>query len=362
MMAVSDSEGQQDSTRSRNENPEVGDRPPVIFLMGPTASGKTDLAIRLRKYLPVDLISVDSSQVYRGMDIGAAKPSAEELAQAPHRLLDIRDPAEPYSVSEFLSDVMPHIEAITGAGRIPLLVGGTMLYFKALLEGLADLPAGDARVRARIEALAEKHGWAYVHGCLQAVDPLSAEKIHPNHSQRIARALEIYELSGVPMSELIARQARGDCSHPPITRDYRLIQLALLPGDRGQLHRHIEQRFERMLELGFEAEVQRLFQRGDLHPDLPAIRAVGYRQMWAYLSGECSYEQMKATATAATRQLAKRQLTWLRSWPDLFCLGGDGEQEDSVSEQTRAFLQPQLNLTNALKILEKAAIYIDKGE
>lgn len=362
MAGVPDPGGEQAKSRNRGEPAGLAEGPPLIFLMGPTASGKTDLAIRLGKCLPVDVISVDSSQVYRGMDIGTAKPTAEELARAPHRLLGIRDPADPYSVSEFLHDARRHIAEITAAGRIPLLVGGTMLYFKALLEGLADLPAGDAQVRARIEALAEKHGWAHVHQRLQAVDPVSAEKIHPNHSQRIARALEIHQLSGVPMSELIARQARGGCAQPPITQDHRVVQLALMPGDRGQLHRAIEQRFQHMLELGLEAEVRRLYQRDDLHPGLPAIRAVGYRQMWAYLGGECSHEEMQAAATAATRQLAKRQLTWLRRWPELFCLNEEQEQENSVSNEVSAVYTAQRNLTNALKILEKAAIYIDEGE
>lgn len=356
MAPVSEPGSAPENSRSRDERPGEDERPPVIFLMGPTASGKTDLALRLRNYLPVDLISVDSSQVYRGMDIGTAKPTAQELAQAPHHLLDIRDPAEPYSVGEFLADARPVIEASSAAGRIPLLVGGTMLYFKALREGLADLPAADARVRERIEALAHRYGWAYVHARLQVVDPLSAEKIHPNHSRRIARALEIHELRGVPMSELMARQVRGDCSHPPLTRDYRVIQLGLMPGDRSHLHRVIEQRFERMLALGFEAEVKRLYQRGDLHAELPAIRSVGYRQMWAYLSGECGHEQMKATAIAATRQLAKRQFTWLRGWPGLNCLDAEAKA------LTDANGQRQQNLTNALKILEKAAIYFGAGE
>ena len=342
--------------RSRTGGLGESERPPVIFLMGPTASGKTDLAIRLRNDLPVDLISVDSSQVYRGMDIGTAKPTARELAQAPHHLLDIRDPAEPYSVGEFLGDARPLIKTISAAGRIPLLVGGTMLYFKALREGLADLPVGDARVREGIEALAARHGWAHVHRRLQAVDPRSAEKIHPNHSQRIARALEVHELCGVPLSELIDRQARGDCSCPPLARDYRVIQLALMPGDRTHLHQVIEQRFEHMLDSGFEAEVRRLYQRGDLHSDLPAIRCVGYRQMWDYLNGERGHEEMKAAAIAATRQLAKRQCTWLRGWPGLTSLSG-------VSKAlTDADGQRQQNLTNALKILEKAAIYFGTGE
>ena len=289
-------------------------KPLVIFLMGPTASGKTDLAIALRDVLPVELISVDSALVYRHMDIGSAKPSAQEQALAPHRLLDIRDPSEPYSAAEFREDALREIEDIVGQGRIPLLVGGTMLYFKALLEGFADMPAADPMVRQAIEADAERLGWPALHQQLAAVDPEAAASIHPNHSQRLSRALEVYRVTGQTMTALRQRQDRlGQDLHPR----FQVVQIAIAPHQRSVLHERIGRGFELMLQNGLLEEVKRLYQRGDLHPDLPAIRAVGYRQVWQYLAGECSYEEMQAKGVAATRQLAKRQLTWLRGWDQL---------------------------------------------
>jgi tRNA dimethylallyltransferase len=284
-------------------------KPKILFLMGPTASGKTDLAIELCQHLPVELISVDSALVYKGLDIGSAKPSAEELAQAPHRLLDICDPSDPYSAAEFREDALREIQAIHASGRIPLLVGGTMMYFKALLEGLADMPAADAEVRAQIEADAETHGWPYIHEQLRQVDPDMAAEIHPNHSQRLSRALEVYRSSGKTMTQLRAEQSRYHLS-----QDFDVRQVALLPRDRSLLHRRIEQRFDLMLQQGFIEEVQGLMARDDLHVDLPAIRAVGYRQVWEYLDGQCTREDMRDKGVAATRQLAKRQITWLRGW------------------------------------------------
>ncbi|UTA49619.1 tRNA (adenosine(37)-N6)-dimethylallyltransferase MiaA [Simiduia sp. 21SJ11W-1] len=290
-------------------------RPRVIFLMGPTASGKTDLAIALQNHLPVELISVDSALVYRGLDIGSAKPSAEEQALAPHRLIDICDPAEPYNAGQFVQDALAAIDEIHAAGKIPLLVGGTMLYFKALLDGLADMPATPPSVRAEVEREAAEKGWAAMHAELARIDPQTAADLHPNHSQRISRALEVYRSCGKTMSQLRAQQQAN--AGPGFTERFDLTQLAIAPRDRGVLHARIAERFERMLAAGFDAEVRGLMQRADLHPDLPAIRAVGYRQMWAHLAGEYSRAEMLAKGVAASRQLAKRQLTWLRGWPNL---------------------------------------------
>lgn len=287
-------------------------RPMVIFLMGPTASGKTDLAIALRQHLPVELISVDSALVYRGMDIGSAKPTVEEQAAAPHRLLDIRDPSEPYSAADFVADAEREIADIHQQGKIPLLVGGTMLYFKALLEGLAAMPEADAQVRAQIEADAAEHGWPYVHAQLAEVDPEVAAQIHPNHSQRLSRALEVYRVSGKTMTELRRLQAMD--SGEPFNERFNLVQIAISPRERALLHQRIAKRFINMIEAGLVEEVQTLYQRGDLHVDLPAIRAVGYRQVWDYLEGRLSKDEMVERGIIATRQLAKRQFTWLRGW------------------------------------------------
>lgn len=291
------------------------ERPPVIFLMGPTASGKTDLAIQLRQHLPVELISVDSTLVYRDMDIGTAKPSAAELAAAPHRLIDIRDPAEPYSVADFLADAEREIDDIHAQRKIPLLVGGTMLYFRALLDGLAEMPAADPEVRAAIEKDAAQHGWPYIHQQLAEVDPQTAADIHPNHSQRLSRALEVYRVSGKTMSQL--REAQAAQAGPRFAERFSLAQIAIAPRDRRLLHSRIKLRFEKMLEQGLVDEVRRLHDRGDLHKDLPAMRAVGYRQVWDYLEGELTQAEMLERGVIATRQLAKRQFTWLRDWPEL---------------------------------------------
>ncbi|AJR06823.1 tRNA (adenosine(37)-N6)-dimethylallyltransferase MiaA [Photobacterium gaetbulicola] len=283
--------------------------PQAIFLMGPTASGKTDLAIRLRQQLPVELISVDSALIYKDMDIGTAKPDADELAQAPHRLIDIRDPAQSYSAADFRADALKEMADIVAQGRIPLLVGGTMLYYKALLEGLSPLPAADPAVRAQIEQEAADKGWQAMHEELVRIDPVSGARIHPNDPQRLSRALEVFRISGKTLTELTKTQ--GDAL------PYRVHQFAITPTDRAVLHRRIEQRFEKMIEAGFEQEVRALYERGDLHPDLPSIRCVGYRQMWEYLDGQCSLDDAVFRGICATRQLAKRQITWLRSWKDL---------------------------------------------
>jgi len=265
----------------------------------------------LHQRLPVELISVDSALVYRGLDIGAAKPTAADQALAPHRLLDLRDPAEPYSAADFCSDARREMAAITALGRIPLLVGGTMLYFRALLDGLNDLPAAEPAVRQMIATKAQNEGWPAVHAWLTEVDPGSALRIHPNHSQRIGRALEIYLQTGTTMSDLLQHNKQSG-----IGSDYRIALLAIAPRDRAILHARIALRFQQMLDQGVLGEVQALYDRGDLNPALPAVRAVGYRQLWNYCAGLCSLEDATEKAIAATRQLAKRQLTWLRGWQE----------------------------------------------
>lgn len=281
-------------------------QPPVICLMGPTASGKTALAMALHESLPVDIISVDSSQVYRGMDIGTAKPGPEELARAPHRLIDIRDPSEPYSAADFREDALREIEAIHQAGRIPLLVGGTMFYFRALEQGLSDLPPAHPETRARLTREAAQAGWPALHQRLATLDPPSAVRIKPNDAQRIQRALEIQEVTGRPASSF-AVPAGG-----PLPM-YDFIKLVVCPPERRILHRQIAIRFQDMLDRGLVAETEALARRPELTPDLPAMRAVGYRQVLEYLSGAISYQEMTEKGIIATRQLAKRQLTWLRA-------------------------------------------------
>ena len=283
--------------------------PKAIFLMGPTASGKTDLAIRLRQTLPVDVISVDSALIYRGMDIGTAKPTTDELALAPHRLIDIRDPSESYSAADFRTDALKEMAEIVANGRIPLLVGGTMLYFKALLEGLSPLPAADLEVRAQIEEDAQQLGWQALHDQLMAVDPVAAARIHPNDPQRLSRALEVYRISGKSLTELT--QVQGE----PLPYDVQ--QFAIAPQERSVLHQRIEQRFHKMMDQGLVDEVNRLYQRGDLTPDLPSIRCVGYRQVWDFIDGQYDRDEAIFRGVCATRQLAKRQITWLRGWGNL---------------------------------------------
>lgn len=306
------------------------DLPPAIFIMGPTASGKTALSIALRQRLPVELVSVDSALIYRGMDIGTAKPSAEELALAPHRLIDIRDPAQAYSAADFRKDALKEMADITAAGRIPLLVGGTMLYFKALLDGLSPLPSADPQVRQRIEQQAAELGWEALHQQLAEIDPVAAARIHPNDPQRLSRALEVFFISGKTLTELT--KISGE------TLPYRVHQFAIAPVSRELLHQRIELRFHQMLDAGFETEARALFDRGDLHTDMPAIRCVGYRQMWSYLSGEIDYDEMVYRGICATRQLAKRQMTWLRGWESVQWLDSDkpGEALDSVIQVVSA--------------------------
>ncbi|MEI5639505.1 MULTISPECIES: tRNA (adenosine(37)-N6)-dimethylallyltransferase MiaA [unclassified Pseudoalteromonas] len=286
--------------------------------MGPTAAGKTALAIELCQALKTEIISVDSALVYKGMDIGTAKPSLAEQAQAPHHLIDIIDPAQSYSVADFRADAITLIDRFHQQGKVPILVGGTMMYFKGLIEGLSPLPEADAEVRKQLESEALQHGWPALHRQLASIDPEAAAKISENDSQRINRALEVYRISGETMTAL---QQRKQAALP-----YQFHQFAIAPSDRKVLHERIEKRFKIMLDQGFKNEVLALYQRQDLHPDLPSIRCVGYRQMWEYLAGECDYDEMVFKGIAATRQLAKRQLTWLRGWQDVTWLDTDDQE------------------------------------
>ena len=287
---------------------DAGAHPPTILLLGPTASGKSAIAMRLAREMPVEIISVDSAQVYRGMDIGTAKPSAHDRAQVPHHLIDIIDPCDSYSAARFAQDARRLIDEIRARGRIPLLVGGTMLYAKALTDGLHELPGADAALRALLEARAARDGWPALHRELALVDPDTAARLDPNDAQRIQRALEINELAGEPMSRLLARSPR------PVTGE-RFLRIALEPSDRAELHRRIEARLHAMIAEGLIDEVTRLREHPGLHAGLPSIRCVGYRQMWEHLEGRYDRDEASTRAVAATRQLAKRQLTWLRSMP-----------------------------------------------
>ncbi len=281
-------------------------KPLAIFLMGPTASGKSALAMELVRRLPCDIISVDSALVYRGMDIGTAKPTPAELAVAPHRLIDVRDPLQSYSAADFCQDALQEMTAITAQGRIPLLVGGTMLYYKALLEGLSPLPEADPHIRAVIEAQAAESGWGALHAELCRIDQVAGARIHRNDPQRLSRALEVFRITGKTLTELTQQQGPG--------LPYQTLQYAIAPLDRQMLRQRIAERFDAMLALGFETEVRNLMARGDLHPELPSMRCVGYRQMWDYLSGVLDYAEMRYRGIVATNQLAKRQMTWLRGW------------------------------------------------
>jgi tRNA dimethylallyltransferase len=286
--------------------------------MGPTASGKTALAMALSDALPCDIISVDSALIYRDMDIGTAKPTADELSKYPHRLINLRDATQSYSAADFCKDALVEIEKIRANNRIPLLVGGTMMYFKSIIEGISPLPAADKDVRKKIEAEAAEHSWDFMHQQLAKIDPVSAERIHPNDPQRITRALEVYRLTGNTLTQLT--QIKGD------KLDGDILQFAITPKERSTLHDRIELRYQQMIAKGFEQEVVSLRNRGDLQQDLPSIRCVGYRQMWQYLDGDYDHKEMIFRGVCATRQLAKRQLTWLRSWPELNWLRTDDEE------------------------------------
>jgi tRNA dimethylallyltransferase len=300
--------------------------------MGPTAAGKTAVALRLAARFKLEIVSVDSAQVYRYMDIGTAKPDSQTLAAVPHHLIDILDPSDRYSAARFREDATQALAGIHARGNIPLLVGGTMLYFKALKEGLSQLPPADPRTRVAIDAMAEASGWPALYAELERVDPITAARLEPKDAQRIQRALEVYYLTGQSLSALIAR---GRSSPVP----YRTIPIALEPSERTILHERIAQRFEAMLELGLIEELRRLRERFDLDASLPSMRAVGYRQVWQYLEGGFGLATLREKGTAATRQLAKRQLTWLRSWGDarrFDCLA------DDLAAQVEAYLTQQI--------------------
>jgi tRNA dimethylallyltransferase len=286
-------------------------RPRVLVLAGPTASGKTGAALRLAEEFPVALISLDSAMVYRGMDIGTAKPSPAELARHPHALVDIRDPTEPYSAADFVADADAAVRTALATGRVPLLVGGTMLYLRAFREGLAELPRADPELRAALEREAAERGLGALHAELALADPEAAALIHPNNPQRLVRALEVLRATGRPISSWWREQNATDVG---ARLDVELEVIAFMPDSRAELHARIEQRFDDMLTAGFIDEVARLRARGDLSPGLPSMRAVGYRQVWSFLEGAVRHEEMRAQGLAATRQLARRQLTWLRGW------------------------------------------------
>jgi len=286
----------------------MADAVDAVMLLGPTASGKSVLAMQLAEKVPLEIVSVDSAQVYRGMDIGTAKPGVSDRAAVAHHLIDIRDPADPYSAADFVRDAADAIREIQSRGKLPLLVGGTMLYAKALRDGLSHLPSADPEVRARIEAEASELGWPQLHARLATFDPPTAARLKPNDSQRIQRALEVYETAGATMSQLV---------HAGKTAGIRLPTLVLLPNDRAALHTRIEKRFDAMLGAGLLDEVRGLHARADLHPNLPSMRSVGYRQAWRFLDGHCTVQEFRQQAITATRQLAKRQMTWLRSMPNV---------------------------------------------
>ena len=303
--------------------------PTCIALAGPTASGKTAAALAIANRHPVEIISVDSALVYRGMDIGTAKPTAAELATVPHHLIDIRDPLDAYSAAEFVQDAQGLIGDIRARGKLPLLVGGTMLYFKALTDGLDDMPKADARVRADIAARALERGWPALHAELAQVDPVTAERLKPNDSQRISRALEIFKLTGLPLSSFHQQRATENIADRP-KKMVDTVLISLEPNDRSWLHKRIAQRFDSMLAAGFMDEVKALRARGDLHADLPAMRCVGYRQAWEALDGTSPMAELRDKGIFATRQLAKRQITWLRSMPHrrvVACDGADAQQQ-----------------------------------
>ncbi|WP_085314586.1 tRNA (adenosine(37)-N6)-dimethylallyltransferase MiaA [Derxia lacustris] len=321
---------------------------PLIALMGPTASGKTAAALDLADWLAgggvagvtgAEIVSVDSALVYRGMDIGTAKPDREELARLPHHLIDICEPDQPYSAARFAADARAAIEAIRARGRLPLLVGGTMLYFKALLDGIDALPEADAEIRAELDAKASALGWPALHCELARIDPATAARLQPNDAQRIQRALEVHRISGRTLTDWF-EQARRERETQRDAGLGRVLRIALEPSDRAVLHRRIAERFDVMLEAGFVDEVRALRDRPELHPDLPAIRAVGYRQAWAYLDGDFDLAELRARGIAATRQLAKRQLTWLRGMPDVLridSLAADAGRQlrETVANQLR---------------------------
>ena len=299
--------------------------PDVFCLMGPTASGKTNLAVELVKLHPFEIINVDSAQIYRGMDIGTGKPCQATLKIAPHRLLDIRDPAEFYSAADFQVDATREIFTIIKSGKVPLLVGGTMLYFRVLRDGLADLPKANKKVREDIEIMAKNHGWDRVHNQLALVDPEAAARIHPKDPQRLQRALEVFLVSGKRLTDFFTEEAEKR-SYGQKKQSFNFHFFGIQPPDRAVLHDSISKRLNQMLADGFVAEVEKFYKRGDLSSSLPSMKSVGYRQIWQFLSGELAYREMVDKSKVATRQLAKRQYTWLRNWPSLNTLTDDGLQ------------------------------------
>ena len=299
--------------------------------MGPTASGKTDLALAIANEFPCEIISVDSVMVYRGLDIGSAKPDASTLKEYPHHLVDILGPEKRYSAANFRNDALRLIKESHSQNKIPLLVGGTMLYFSVLLRGLSKMPSADPEVRKKISDLAEDKGWGFVHAKLAEVDPQTAERIHPNDPQRIQRAMEVYELTGTPISNWHAEAEQYELPFKP-------LRLALIPDDRAHLHKLIKQRFEQMLEQGFLEEVQELYQRESIHAGLSSMRSVGYRQAWKYFAGEYDETMMREKTIIATRQLAKRQLTWLRSEPSLSTILVEKRDIHDVRQQILSYL------------------------
>lgn len=327
-------------------------KPLVIFLMGPTGIGKTELAIDLAQRLPVDIISVDSAMVYRTMDIGTAKPSPDELAKAPHQLIDVCDPSYRFSVADFCRLANEAIHSSLANDRIPLLVGGTHMYYHSLLNGLSDMPASSEQEREQVEAEAAIHGWPAMHQVLAAVDPEYASTLHPNHSQRIARGLIVYRASGKTMT-----QWRAEPSQSNLADTHHIAQMALLPEDRSWLHDRLAQRFDQMMTRGFLHEVRALVDRRDLNVNLPSVRSVGYRQLWDHILGELSLSQAREKSIIATRQLAKRQLTWLRKWPNLYSLGVAAEQKAMMGDSSgRNNQKTQDILTSALNYLPLRAI------
>ncbi|CAA6817192.1 MAG: tRNA dimethylallyltransferase (EC [uncultured Thiotrichaceae bacterium] len=305
--------------------------PPAVCIMGATGTGKTELGIQLLDEFPFEIINVDSAQVFKEMNIGTAKPDAETLKRAPHRILDFIDPADAYSAADFRNDALREMREITAAGKIPLLVGGTMLYFRALINGIADLPPANPRFREKLQVEADTKGWGVLHERLQEIDPESAARIHPNDPQRLQRALEVYELTGTPLTT-----HHKTSKHETIP--YRLLKFALIPRDREKLRERLACRFEKMLDEGLVEEVQKLYNRPDLSINLPSIRCVGYRQVWEHLNGEIDYNTMKERAIVATRQLAKRQMTWLRSEQRIATLHMEDENLVAVTSRIRGFL------------------------
>ena len=307
-------------------------KPKVVCLMGPTASGKTGLAVELASQHGYDIISVDSALIYKGMDIGTAKPDAETLAIAPHRLIDIIDPSESYSAADFLADAEREVADIVAQGKTPLLVGGTMMYFNALQKGLAPMPPADAAIRAEFEQHAAQFGLVSLHEQLKEIDPVAAARINPNDSQRLQRAIEVYRLTGKTMTQWWAEQEAQELP-------FDLVNIAVMPQERSELHQRIEERFRIMMEQGFLAEVEALYARGDLTIDMPSVRCVGYRQLWQYLEGEDTLEEAIFKGIVATRQLAKRQHTWLRGWDDLVIF--DSLNQDLLG-QTLKYLESKI--------------------